>query len=95
MRRVRFASLALADLENIAACIGRDNVEAARRVVNRIEEMCFALRDFPELGVRSEVSGARKLVVPGLRYKIMHEIFEETSTIVILRVYHGARDVRS
>jgi len=47
MMRVRFSSLALQDLEEIAEYIGRDSVEAARRVVNRLEEACFSLREFP------------------------------------------------
>jgi len=94
MKRVRFSALALADLEDIAAYISRDNRDAARRVMNRIEEISFSLRDFPDMGVLSEVAGARKLFVPGLPYKIVYEIAKRTDAIVILRVYHGARNIR-
>ena len=40
---VRFSHRALADLEDIAAYIEARNPIAARRVINRIEELCFAL----------------------------------------------------
>jgi len=94
MRRVRFSELALEDLENIAEYIRADSEEAARRVINRLEGACFALRDFPEMGVQSEIRNARKLVVPGLRHKIIYQVAKKTDTVVILRVYHGSRDMR-
>lgn len=94
MRRVRFSELALEDLENIAEYIRTDSEENARRVVNRLESACFALRDFPEMGLLSEVPRARKLVVPGLRYKIIYEAAKKTGAVVILRVYHNSRDIR-
>ena len=90
MRRVRFSRFALADLEDIARYISRDNVAIARRVVNRIEMLCFLLGTLPGIGRDSEVSGARKLVIPHLPYKIIYE--SRPKTVVILRVYHNARD---
>lgn len=92
--KLRFSALALADLEDIAAYIERDSEDAARRVVNRLEELCFSLREFPELGVMSEIPRVRKLFVPGLPYKIIYEIVRKTGTVVILRVYHDAQDAR-
>lgn len=93
MRRVRFSTLALADLESIVTYIERDNAVAARRVVNRIEEVCFSLGEFPGLGMISEVPRARKLFVPGIPYKVIYEVMRAKSTVVILRVYHDARDI--
>ncbi|RTL72456.1 MAG: type II toxin-antitoxin system RelE/ParE family toxin [Hyphomicrobiales bacterium] len=52
---VRFSRLALADLEDIAAYIASDNPAAAARVINRIEELCFALGHMPGLGRPSEI----------------------------------------
>jgi plasmid stabilization system protein ParE len=43
----RFSLLALADLEDIASYIEARNPAAARKVVNRIEELCFALGEMP------------------------------------------------
>ena len=90
---VRFSRLALADLEDIAAYIGARNPMAANRVINRIEELCFSLGEMPGLGRPSEVPGARKLLVPEWPYKIIYEIAQNPDHIVILRVYHGARDL--
>ena len=47
----------------------------------------------PGLGRPSEVSGARKLLVPEWPYKIIYEIAQDPHHIVILRIYHGARDL--
>ena len=63
------------------------------RVINRIEEMCTLLTHSPGLGRTSEVPDTRNLPVPGLRYKIIYEINEPANELVILRVYHGARDL--
>ena len=94
MRRVRFSEFAIADLEDIAEYIGQDSEETARRIINRLEGACFALRDFPELGTQSEVPNARKLIVPGLRHKIIYEVAKKTGAVVILRVYHSSRYMR-
>lgn len=90
---VRFSNQALADLEDIDAYIGARNPTAARRVINRIEELCFALGEMPGLGRPSEVEGARKLLVPEWPYKIIYEIAAEPDRIIVLRIYHGARDL--
>ena len=92
MTRVRFSALALQDLEEIVAYIGRDNKDAARRVVNRIEEVCFSLCEFPEIGAISEVPHARKLFVPDIPYKVVYEIVKKRRTVTILRIYHDARN---
>jgi plasmid stabilization system protein ParE len=93
MMRVRFSDLALADLEDIAAYISQTSPEAARRVINRIEDVCAKLGAVPGMGRISEVPPARKFVVPPWRYKIVYEIDEAAQQVVILRVYHGARNL--
>lgn len=92
--RVRFSDLALTDLEEIATYIAHDSENAARHVIRGIESVCFSLREFPELGVRSKVSRARMLFVPGLPYKVVYEIARAEKAVIILRVYHDARDSR-
>lgn len=93
MMRVRFSELALADLEEIAAYINQDSPAAAQRVINRIEEVCEKLGAVPGMGCVSELPPARKFVVPPWRYKIIYEIDEDAQQVVILRVYHGARNM--
>jgi addiction module RelE/StbE family toxin len=90
---VRFSHQALADLEEIASYIEGRNAVAARKVINRIEELGFALGEMPGLGRPSDVVGARKLLVPEWPYKIIYEIGTQPDRIVILRVYHGARNL--
>ena len=90
---VRFSQHALADLEEIASYIEARNPAAARKVINRIEELCFALGEMPGLGRPSEVAGARKLLVPEWPYKIIYEVGTDPGQIVILRIYHGARNL--
>lgn len=93
MLRVRYSLLALADLDAIATYIAEDSPEAAKRVVLRIEEVCLKLGAMPGMGRVSEVPPARKFVVSPWRYKIIYEIDETAGDLIILRVYHGARDL--
>jgi toxin ParE1/3/4 len=93
MIRVLFSELALADLKAIAAYISEDSPAAAARVINRIEEVCRKLGTMPGLGVVSERPPARKIMVPPWRYKIVYEIDESRQAVVILRIYHGARNL--
>lgn len=85
--------MALVDLNEIADYISLDSPQAARRVINRIEEVCFKLGDIPGMGRPSEVPPALKLTVPPWNYKIVYEIGEARDEVIILRIYHGARDL--
>jgi toxin ParE1/3/4 len=92
MIRVRFSALALNDLEEIAAYIEHESQSAAQRDLNAIEGACFSLREFPELGMKSEIPPARRLFVPGFPYQIVYEISQSRKEAVILRAYHNARE---
>ena len=80
---------ALRDLESIRTYITRDNPEAARRVIARIERCAERLASFPYSG-RPGPRGIRLLSVPGLPYVVIHRIQEET--VKIVAVFHIARD---
>ena len=45
------------------------------------------------MGRMSEVPSARKLTDPPWRYKIIYEISDAKREVMILRVYHGARNL--
>lgn len=49
--RVLKRPLAEADLDDIWWHIAQDNPEAADRLLDRIEEKCRALAQFPEMGI--------------------------------------------
>lgn len=91
--RVRFTEFALSDLEAIAAYIVESSPGAAGHVINEIERVCRKLGELPGMGRISEVPPARKLTVPPWRYKIIYQMDEEAGEVIILRVYHGARDL--
>ena len=89
--RLRFAPLALADVASIRSHIAEDDPAAADRVVAQIAGSISLLRDFPRLGRRGVVADALELVVPRLPYVIVYQT-PTNEDVVILRVYHAARD---
>ncbi len=91
MSRCQFTAPARQDLKEIAEYIRRDNVEAARRVVARIRDVCKrTLTAFPGGGtIRDDLR-------PGLRcFSVGNFViyFRGRNPVEIVRVLHGARDV--
>lgn len=91
--KVRYSPFALADLEDIYRAIVLHNPTAAARVIERIKTSIELLADFPRLGRPSEIKGARKLGVPRVPYIVVYELDEAADEVLILRVYHGARQM--
>ena len=89
--RVVYLRSALADLAAIRSYIGRDDEEAARRVVARIEHCIERLANVPYSG-RSGPRGIRLLSVPGLPYVVIHRVQHET--VKIAAVFHTSRNRR-
>ena len=89
MRVVRTA-LADSDLLEIWLYIAQDNIPAADRVLEKLEQRCERLGASPMLGSK------RDDLLPGMRYLIegSYAIFYRIrqDTVEILRVLHGARD---
>jgi toxin ParE1/3/4 len=89
--RVRFLPEARADLHQIWDYIAEDDVEAATRLVDLVEEKCTLLARSPDVGrVRDELA-------PGLRsfpvgkYAIFYR--RAKGGIEIVRVLSGWRDI--
>jgi toxin ParE1/3/4 len=84
--------LARADLDGIWDYVSGDNPAAADRLLERFRETFAILASHPSMGE------ARHELRPGLRsfsvrkYVVYFQVAEERLTIV--RVLHGARDVR-
>ena len=89
--KVVFSRPALAELDNIFACISADNPEAAERVVTRINTMVGRLELFPHLG-RVKYKRVRMLPVPGLPYLIFYSI--DADEVRVTSVRHSARRSR-
>jgi toxin ParE1/3/4 len=89
MRVVRTV-LADSDLLEIWLYIAQDNITAADRLLERLEQRCDRLEASPMLGSK------RDDLLPGMRYLIegSYVIFYRIhqDTVEILRVLHGARD---
>lgn len=88
---------ALVDVEESAVFIGADNLSAALRFLDAVEETMQLLLEKPELGVvrvfrRQELAGIRSFSVKGFdKHLIFYRPLE--SGIEVLRVIHGARDL--
>ncbi len=93
---VRFNARALRQLRNIHAYIAEDNPRAASEVIARIEELCFGLADFPDMGYATDHSNVRVLIVGRYPYKIYYRTVRKTSgtDIQILAIRHSAMDDR-
>jgi len=93
MPSFRFLPLARDDLHEIWEYIAQDNLDAAERLVDRIEELCELLATHPHLGRR------REELAPGLRsfpagsYFIFYQPI--TDGIEVVRVLHASRDIDS
>jgi len=88
--RVRWTSLALADLDAIQDYLAERNPAAASRLANDILDRTDGLLAAnPELGRRGRVAGTRELVLPGTSYVVAYRL---AGAVEILAVMHGARE---
>ena len=87
--QVRWLRRALKNLDEEAAYIARDDVEAAARMVERIASAVDRLASYPASGRPGRVLGTRELVISGTPYIVPYRI--RGDTLEVLRVFHGAR----
>lgn len=87
--RVRWTRKALANLDAEAAYIAQDNPQAARAVVERIQEAVSLLANHPALGRPGRVPGTRELVIPDTPYILPYRV--RGKGVEILRILHTAR----
>jgi addiction module RelE/StbE family toxin len=86
---VRCVRRALANLDELAAYIARDDFEGAARKVELIRANVDQLAFFPALGRTGRVTGTRELVIAGTSYVVPYRIRQDR--IEVLRVIHSAR----
>ena len=87
--KIRWVRLALADLDEAATFISRDNPEAANKTVKRIRDAAMLLSDQPDAGRPGRVHGTRELVIAGTPFILPYRVV--SNTVQILRVLHGSR----
>ena len=94
MRRYVLTILAQADLAEIASFIRQDSPDAARRVVKSLRSAMAKLAERPGMGhIREDLARSSLRFWPVYSYLIIYR--PETKPLQILRILHGARDVRS
>ncbi|HKT54249.1 MAG TPA: type II toxin-antitoxin system RelE/ParE family toxin [Caulobacteraceae bacterium] len=91
MARFRRTARAEEDLIDIWPYIARDNLGAADRLLDRLDQACELLAENPRLGP------ARPDLAEGLRYFAIGNYLllygEASYGVEIVRVVHGARDL--
>jgi toxin ParE1/3/4 len=90
--RVIVREAAFADLKRIHDWISRDNPRAAASVIERILDAVERLGVFPRLGRHGKAPGTREWVVRGLPYIIVYTVDESLDELVVVAVFHGARN---
>lgn len=93
--KIKYAPVAIDDMDEIFSYISKDNIAAAEILLERITTGIFRLAEFPNLGsVLSDEeytlvnSGYRFIVIQP--YLVFYRIIGHT--IIIHRVLHGRRD---
>jgi toxin ParE1/3/4 len=90
--RLVFAEPAATDLEDIIEYIALDDRRAAEAVYRAIVAATELLLAFPALGHPGRLPGTREYSITGLPYIVVYEA--DTTTVTVLAVFHGARDLR-
>jgi len=88
LKPLRVTQIARRDLAEAVDHIARENREASGRLKARLMEAGSRLAAFPQMG-RSDGAGRRLLAVPGTSFLLIYR--EEKDHVLILRVWHGAR----
>jgi len=87
--RVRWLRLALADIDEMAEFISKENKTAAEKVVKLIYDRVHLLVQHPDIGRPGRVPGTRELYIDGTPFIVPYRI--QKDEIQVLRVFHGAR----
>jgi len=80
---------ALRNLDEIAAYIAEENLQAAQQVVDLIVEQVNQLATQPALGRPGRVVATRELVISNSHYLAPYRI--KNNQVEILRVFHTSR----
>jgi toxin ParE1/3/4 len=92
MGRIIQSPAAQADIDEIAAYVSRDSLEAALRLIDTFGEKFELLSDFPGAGPAREELGPGLRSFPVGNYVIFYRKLSDG--IELVRVLHGARNLR-
>ena len=86
---VIWSAAAIDDIASIRSYILSRDVQAARRVAQRIRDLAQTLGDFPSQGRAGQVEGTRELVLTDYPYIIVYRT--DGACVTVVRVIHTAR----
>jgi toxin ParE1/3/4 len=89
VKAARWLHRALLDLDDAYYYVAADRPEAARRLIEHIEEGVRRLSVHPDLGRPGRVPGTRELVIAGTPFLVVYRV--AAGRAEILAVLHGAR----
>ena len=93
MSEIKRTAQAEEDLIDIWVYIAHEDIRAADRVLDEIEDRFSLLAEQPRLGRERRDIAPQLRYLPVRRYLILYR--EITEGIEIVRVVHGARDIQS
>ena len=91
--KIIWSDAAIADLQDIWTHVAEHDPEAATRIGRSILAHVRVLADFPYIGPaypRGSRGTLREIVVRA--YRVFYDVSEESQSVEILHVWHGARD---
>ena len=88
--RVRFTPNAWGQIDEIERYLLGESPLAARRFVNRVEEMAQAIAAHPELGVMTSSPPMRRVQLRPFPHLVFYE--PHSQGLAVIGVLHGARD---
>ena len=89
--QIKWLRTALRNLDHEAEYIAKDDPQAARLVVQRIQQTVALLADNPNMGYPGRLPGTHELIIPKTRYLIPYRVRPRLDRIEILRVFHTSR----
>ena len=69
---IKWLRRALRNLEQVHRFIAKENLEAARDVILRIQTATTQLENYPFMGRPGQVEGTRELVISGIPYIVIY-----------------------
>ncbi|MFL6235699.1 MAG: type II toxin-antitoxin system RelE/ParE family toxin [Thermoanaerobaculia bacterium] len=94
MGRYVLTAAARADLSEIAELIRQDSPGAARKVVKSLRDAMAKLAGMPQMGhIREDLARTSLRFWPVYSYLIIYD--PQSRPIQVVRILHGARDVRA
>ena len=87
---IHWTAVARAELYEAWRHISQDNIEAADRIVQRLQTASLQLSLFPKIGRSGRRARTRELVVSGTKYILIYRVTQRG--VEILHVRHGRQD---